>query len=643
MSNSPTEPAGHRSSSAITVSLLRYPLRRWPALGAVTLAMVVQAGLVLIAPWPMKLLVDNVLYGYPLPGGIEQPLRLSGVDPARETLLWLAVGATVVVFIVSWAVGLLSSMARVSFGQRMIYDLAGDLFGHLQRLSLRFHSRNSVGDTMRRITEDTGSVRTIVEDALLPAALAVLSLAGIFIVMWQLDRDVTLLALAVVPLMAVGLKRYSAPMAERSYEQQEVEGEIYTVVEEQLSAMPVVQAFGAEPAGDRRFAKATDATIDATLSATSVQFKFKLLLGLATAVGTAGILWLGATRVLAGSVTVGTLLVFLAYLATLYGYVETLMYAPATIQDATGAARRVMAILDTEPEVADAPGAVALPQVRGDLRLERVNFGYEVGQPVLHDIDLDVRAGETVALVGPTGAGKSTLVSLAPRFFDPWSGRVTIDGHDLREVTLRSVRAQVAVVLQEPFLFPLSIAENISYGRPDATADEIEAAARAANAHAFIERLSDGYQTIVGERGATLSGGERQRISIARALLKDAPILILDEPTSALDAETEHLLIEALERLMEGRTTLIIAHRLSTIRRADRIVVLREGRIVEQGSHADLLAADAFYAQLHRLQTESAAPVARGGRKVRAPAAASRSSSSTRRAGSPARSRMAPG
>jgi ATP-binding cassette subfamily B protein/subfamily B ATP-binding cassette protein MsbA len=366
--------------------------------------------------------------------------------------------------------------------------------------------------------------------------------------------------------------------------------------------MPVVQAFGQEEREHERFRAIAAQAIRARQRGSLLGGLTDLSSGLVTALGTAAILFVGAGAVLDDRMTVGALLVFIAYLRTLQLQLKSLTGVYLSLQTAGGSIDRVTEILDAEREVDDRPDARTLPAVRGHIRVQGVVFGYEPDRPVLRDVSFQVRPGETVAIVGPTGAGKSTLVSLVPRFIDPAAGRITIDGHDLRDVQLRSLREQVALVLQEPFLFPLTIAENIAYGRPDATRGEIEAAARAANAGAFIERLPEGYQTLVGERGATLSGGERQRLSIARALLKDAPILVLDEPTSALDAETEHLLLEALARLMAGRTTLIIAHRLSTIRRADRILVLREGTIVESGSHVELLAAEGFYAHLHRLQ-----------------------------------------
>jgi ATP-binding cassette, subfamily B, bacterial len=554
-------------------------------------------GLSALTPWPMKLIVDHVLTGRPLPDGAAWIALLPGGGAPAAILAWLSLG-TVAVLVARQTTTLANAYVQAGVGGRIRYALGADLLDHLQRLSVRFHGRARTGDLVRRITSDSGCVNHLLIGAALPALTALASLATMFVIMWQLHPVLALVAVgAMAPLGAV--IRLTAPrMTQRTYEQQVLEGQMMALAEQTLSALPVVQAFGREEHEDRHFAGLAGRSVRAYLRALSSQLQYKIGTGATTAAGTALVMGIGGFEVFLGSLTVGTLLVFLSYLASLHASLETLAYLGPGFASAAAGARRVFEVLDVDEEVRDAPGAKPLPAggQRRHVCLEGVTFGYKPGRPVLQDVSLEAHPGEVIALVGPTGAGKSTLVSLILRLFDPWEGRVTFDGTDLREVQLASLRAQVAVVLQDSYLLPLTVAESIAYGRPDATREEIVAAVVAANADAFIRRLPRGYDTVLGERGVTLSGGERQRLAIARALVKDAPVLILDEPTSALDAETEALLLGALERLMRGRTTFIIAHRLSTVRNADRIIVLDHGRVVEVGPHEELVRRRGRYA-----------------------------------------------
>ena len=580
----------------------KYALLRPLSLAAVIAAMLAKVGIDVLRPWPMVFLIDYVLRGKSMPESVAGFVAwLPNFSTPAQLIGW-SVAATVLLFLLGWVATVVTAYANINLGQRMTYDLAGELFAKLQELSLKFHFSKSVGDSIRRVTADCACVSTIIKDALLPVISSAVTLIVMFVIMWRIDSVLTLLAVVVAPYMALVFRLYARPMMERSYAQQQVEGKIYDVVEQTFSAMPVVQAFTREETNNAQFRATISQALATTLAATRVQMQFKFLIGLATAVGTAGILWIGTQHALRGELTVGMILLFLSYLASLYTPLESIMYTASTIQGASGSARRVREILARERDVADRPNAAALSAVQGNVCFENITFGYERDRAVLRNISLDVKAGERIAIVGATGAGKSTLVSLLPRFYDVWEGRLAIDRRDVRDVTLKSLRRQIAIVLQEPFLFPMTLAENIAYGNPHATMEQIVAAARAANAHEFIQQLPQEYGTVIGERGATLSGGERQRVSIARAFLKDAPILILDEPTSALDAETEAMFLEAMERLTLGRTTFIIAHRLSTIRRASRIVVLHDGQIVESGTHDELLATPGHYARFHVLQ-----------------------------------------
>ena len=463
---------------------------------------------------------------------------------------------------------------------------------------------------MGRITTDSWCAYQVVETLFFTPGHALLTMLLMVFLMAQLDGTLTMMSLAVAPFMVGASFLVGKPLRAAARLKREIESRIQSHIQQTLTGIPVVQAFVQEERERERFQRFADAAIAAQQRSTLIGSINSLSSGLITTLGTGAILWVGARHVLDDRLTLGSILVFLVYLTSLQTQMKALAEVYTKLQGLSASVDRVLEILETDSDVRQKPDAVFLPAVRGHVQIENVAFGYEPGRPVLRGISLEAHPGQTLAIVGTTGAGKTTLVNLLPRFFDPWEGRVLIDHHDLRDVQLKSLRDQIAFVLQEPFLFPLSIAENIAYGRPAASRAEIENAARAANVHEFIARLPQGYDTVIGERGATLSGGERQRIAIARALLKDAPILILDEPASALDAETERLIFQALASLKKSRTTFLIAHRLSTVRQADRIVVLKEGKVAESGTHEQLLARGELYAQFHDRASDRKRPPA---------------------------------
>ena len=589
--------------------LLKYVRPHARGLAVILITMALSVGLEVLRPWPTKLLVDQVLGGKPLPRHLASILAaLPWSAGTQGLLLWLCV-STVLIFVVGTCMATISTLAGVDLGQKMTYDLGADLFLHVQRLSLLFHSRRSVGDTLSRVTGDAYCVQILVTSVLWPLLRGLITLGTMFAIMWRLDPSMTLLSLGVAPFLVLSIRICGGPMKERQRERRDLEGRMMAVVQQALSAIPAVQAFTREEWEHGRFRDYARETVRAYRQGTMAGMWFKFFVGLVTAVGTAALMYVGGRHALQGTMSVGTILIFLSYLASLYGPLNEITYTASTWQGAAANADRVLEVLDTAPQVRDSAQSREV-SVIGHVRYEDVSFGYETGRAVLRHVCLEADPGRVVAIVGTTGAGKTTLVNLLVRFFDPWSGRITIDGNDLRDLKVRCLRQQVAMVLQEPFIFPLTAAENIGYGRPDATREEIVAAAVAASADSFIRRLPQGYDTIIGERGATLSGGEKQRLSIARAFLKNAPILVLDEPTSALDANTESMLLDALERLMKGRTTFVIAHRLSTIRGADQILVIDDGEIVEQGKHEQLMARDGHFASLYRRQMEIARHVA---------------------------------
>jgi ATP-binding cassette subfamily B protein len=556
-----------------------------------------------LQPWPMKLVIDSVVGSVPPPGVLTRLAQLlSGTSPRVGLLIVLCLGQLLLA-LVTGLLTIASTYVLIAVGLRMVFKLRCALFEKIQRLSLRFHDNTTVGDSLYRVAWDSYSIQAIFNTGLIPALTAILTLLGVGALLASRDWLVALVGLGVCVALALFVRKLDRPMTQSSMKVHERESEITTRVQEALTGIRAVQAFGREGFESQRFRDHAESSLRASLRLTVFQTASQTVVGLLLAAATALLVWVSAYRVLQGRLSTGDVVLTVAYIAMLFRPLEALANTAAYIQQAAAGARRVFSILDAVPDVADAPDAVELPaRARAEVELRDVSFAYRAGEMVLQKVSLHIPPGMTLALVGPSGAGKTTLVSLLMRFYDPTSGSILLDGRDLRTIKINSLRRNVCLVLQEPVLFGSTIAENISYGLAGATQDQIESAAKAAGAHEFIMDLPRGYDTKISERGVSLSGGQRQRISIARAFLKDAPILIMDEPTSALDAETETNLLEALERLKRGRTTIIIAHRLSTIRGADHIIVLSNGRIVEKGTHQELLAAESLYAALHRMQ-----------------------------------------
>jgi len=586
--------------------ILRYVFREWPMLLAIVACTFAFTATAALEPWPLKLLVDYALGGAEAPRAVKTVLACVSLQATPSAIVIAAALFSLLLFAVNSGLGVLMSLAWSWGGQRMVYALGGDLFARLQRASLLSHGRRSVGDSLSRLTDDTWCVYKVADGLLMSPLQQVCTLMVTGSVAFALDPPLAVLAVGVAPLLAVSAKFFGHRLKRRAKLGHEARSRLLSFVHQTLGAIPIVQAFGAESRNGDRFQHLAGDVVSLSQRGQMLTGAYGLVNGCITTIGMAVILYAGGLRVLAGAIPLGTLLVFIAYGRQLQGASGGLFHIFAQLKSAEASMDRILEVMEEGEAVQDAPHARPLTRTAGSqgatVRLESIRFGYEADRPVLDDLTLEARPGEVIALAGATGAGKSTLVSLIPRFFDPWQGRVTIDGADIRDVTLASLRQQIAIVLQEPFLLPLSVADNISYGRPSATRDEIVAAATAACADGFIRQLPQSYDTVIAERGASLSGGERQRLAIARALLKDAPILILDEPTSALDARTEAELLIALRRLMDRRTTFVIAHRLSTIRDADRIAVLERGRVVELGSHDELIEQGGVYHRLYHSQ-----------------------------------------
>jgi ATP-binding cassette, subfamily B, bacterial len=566
------------------------PYRRLAAVSVVLTA--AGAGIALAQPWPLAFMVDSVLGHKGVPRLLE-----STIGTNTYTLLVFGALLGLVVTVLTGALSVLGEFVNTKLEQRLVLDFRSDLFRHAQRLSLGYHDQTSTGQLMSQINYESEAAGTLLM-SILPLAQSALTLIGMFAVAYTIDPVIALLSLTVVPFVYYSVGFYSARIVPRLQYVRGLEWETFSIIFEAMQMLRVVAAFGREGHEFRRFRSQGETAVDARVNLTVRQTLFSLAVTSCTAVGTSLVLGFGAHDVLHHRLTVGELLVVLSYIAAVYKPLETISSTMGSLQQQLVMIQGAFLLLDTAPEIRDAPDAIDARDVRGDVVFDHVTFAYAERTHTLEDVSFGVRPGQCIALVGPTGAGKTTLVSLLMRFYDPTAGRVLLDGIDVRRFRVDSLRDSVSIVLQVPELFSGTIADNIRYGRLDATADEIVAAARAANADDFASALPDGYDTKLGEGGAQLSVGERQRICVARAFLKDAPILVLDEPTSAIDSKTEGIILDALDELMVGRTTFVIAHRLSTVRHADLIVVVNDGRVVEQGSHAELLLAGGLYAQL---------------------------------------------
>ena len=544
-------------------------------------------GLNLLKPWPFKIIVDDFLRPTPAARGDWR---------TWVPLLCLAL----VVIQIAWGIiNWITNYLFVKIGLEALLKLRTDLYSHLQRLSLKFHDARRSADSSFRVAYDSQSIQTIYNKGFTNIFASVIALIGTFIVMLRLDWILTLLSLAIVPLIVGAIYFFARRIRSESTSIQEQESAVLAQAQEGLSSIRMVHAFGREDFEVRQFHQQAQQSLQANLRLTLTNVNSALVISTLMVIGTAAMYYVGTLHVLDGTLSLGSLLVFSAYLLMLYQPLESLTYTAWAMEGATAGAKRCFEVLDRQDDVRDSPNAADISSAKGAIEFGSVNFGYAESRIVLRDINFSIAPNQIVGLVGGTGAGKSTLLSLVPRFYDPAAGSVILDGRDVREITKKSLRAQIAIVLQDTLLFSTTVRENIAYGRPDATEEEIIEAARRAQADEFIRQMPQGYSSLVGERGGHLSVGQRQRIGIARAFLKNAPILLLDEPTSALDPATEAAIMETIKELMRGRTTLIATHRLATIHNLDQIIVLEHGRIIEQGRGPELLTRGGIYAKLY--------------------------------------------
>jgi subfamily B ATP-binding cassette protein MsbA len=520
----------------------------------------------------------------------------------KLAILHFAVAAVAVIAVLGAISSYMEKYLTTSVSQWVTHDLRRTLYGHIQRLSLAEYDKAQTGDLISRVTSDIGAIQDFINSALLGIVVNVLTLIGMTLVMVYINWRFTLIALSIAPALFVLVYSFTRRIKKASRAVRKKESELVSVVQEVLTSARVVKAFAREDFEVLRFETQSRDNVETALEARSIKAKLSPLVDVLVAIGTCLVLGYGARLALRGQLSAGVLIVFLLYLGKMYKPMRELSKMTDTVSKAMVGYERINEVLEIEARVRDLPRARRAPRFKGKIEFDRVSFAYDEKSPVLKGVSFTIEPGQVAAIVGPSGTGKTTIISLIPRFYDPQTGTVKIDGADIRGYKLKSVREQISFVLQETLLFHASLWDNIAYGRPDATRDQVMRAAKLANADEFIEKLPDGYGTIIGERGATLSGGQRQRIAIARAVIRDTPILILDEPTSGLDSASEQTVIEALDRLMERKTSIVVAHHLRSVRRADIVFVVKDSELVEQGTHQELMAAGGLYAELYTIQ-----------------------------------------
>ncbi len=583
---------------------------QWPLLMISGIALLADVGLRVLEPWPLKIIFDEVL----IPARSGDPHGLSGLATLDPVMLLTAAAISVVAMAGLRAItAYWSTVSLAIVGSRVMTQVRNRLYQHLQRLSLRYHSQARSGDLIVRVSSDASRLQEILLTAALPLLVSLLTLAGMVVVMAWIDLKLTLLSLVTFPLFWLVATRLSNRIRWVSLQQRQQEGAVAATAAESLAAIKLVQALSLEKAFAHVFAQQNHQSLEKSVETKRLAVHLERTVDVIIALGTALVLWYGARLVIQDALSPGDVLVFLTYLKNAFKPVQNFAKYTGRLAKAAASGERILNVLEQQPEVCDRPQARPAPIFRGAVQLENLHFAYEPHQAVLQGITLSAQPGQQIAVVGPSGSGKSTLMSLMMRLYDPTAGRVLIDGHDIRDYTLDSLRPQISVVLQDSLLFAATLRENIAYGVAGASNTEIEAAARLANAHGFITALPQGYDTVVGERGATLSGGQRQRIAIARAALRQTPILLLDEPTTGLDNANEQAVAEALRQLSQNRTTFLITHDLHLATPADQILYLEQGQVLEQGTHAELMGRHGAYATLYRMQSalrDEVAPIA---------------------------------